>query len=274
MSRVLTPVLALALMLNACGPAPSGSVSPSASPAIRPSAAASPSPSPLSSASPAAGATPASLAGKGPTFLKLSKTEFEPGEKITVSFAIDPMGTGPKAWIGLIQADVPHGSATENDKYDMAYEYLEGRTTGEVSFNAPADPGDYDLRLHDSDESTGRELFSIPFKVMGSLKPLTGNALRLNKSRYAAGEEMIITVSIKAEDKKDETAWLGIVPAAVEHGDEATNDRYNLGYKFIGKLLYGQTILPAPQAPGLYDIRLHDTDSDGRELAFISFVVE
>jgi hypothetical protein len=222
---------------------------------------------------PAASADPAP-AGKGPTQLELSKTSFTTGESIKLKYSLDPLSAqDPTAWIGLIPADVPHGSETENDKYDLAFQYLEGRNTGELTFPAPDTPGKYDFRMHDSDDN-GRELASVSFTVTGPVKPLTGNALTLDKSRYTAGETMTITVSIKAEDKKDETAWLGIVPAAVDHGDEAVNDRYNLGYRFLGKLLFGKTTLTAPKAPGLYDIRLHDTDTDGKELAYISFVVD
>ncbi len=263
MKKLLILNLCLFSLLQACSSAnnsPSGQ-----SPSALPSPKVSGNSSPLASASP--------TASTASTFLKTTQSQYNLGEPITVMFAVDSTTNLEKtAWIGLLQASNPHGSATENDKFDLAYEYLEGRREGSMTFKAPDEPGDYDMRLHDSE--TGKEITSVAFKVTGSLKPLVGNALRLNKTRYAANEEIIITVSIKAEDKKDESAWLGIVPAAVDHGDEENNDRYNLGYKFLGKLLYGQTILPAPKAPGLYDIRLHDTDTKGRELAFVSFLVE
>lgn len=228
----------------------------------------SPSPNPL----------PASaLAGKAPTRIDIPKTSYSAGETILVHYSVDPESVkDPKAWVGLLPADVPHGSATENDKYDLAYQYLEGKNSGDMTFQAPEDPGNYDLRLHDS-ETNGKELTSIAFTVSGPVKPLIGNAIRLNKSRYAPNEMISISVSIKAEDKLDETAWIGIVPAAVDHGDEATNDKYNLGYRFLGANLFGKTTLPAPKAPGLYDIRLNNTDDEakkGIELAFVSFVVE
>lgn len=260
----------LLLILFVCGcsqsPVLPGNGSPSAS------STASPQPSASSQSNPA---PTASAAAKGPTRLELSKTSFTAGENITLKYSVDPLSIQDKsAWIGLVPGDVPHGSATENDKFDLAYQYLEGKNSGELKFIAPEQPGNYDFRMHDSETTSGRELTSISFTVTGSAKPLIGNALALDKSRYAAGETMTITVSIRAEDKKDETAWLGIVPAAVDHGDEALNDRYNLGYKFLDKALFGKTTLVAPKAPGLYDIRLHDTDTNGRELAFISFVVE
>lgn len=265
--------LCVFMVLQACSaPTNNAPANPSASP--RAEASARPVASPSSQASPVAGlVSPSPVAKPAGTFIKTTQSQYNVGEPITVLFGVDSTVSLDKtAWVGLLQASTPHGSATENDKFDYAYEYLEGRREGQMTFPGVDEPGDFDVRLHDAE--TGKELIHAAFKIVGTPKPLTGNALRLNKSRYAAGEDMIITVSIKAEDKKDESAWLGIVPAAVDHGDEAINDRYNLGYKFLGKLLYGQTVLPAPKAPGLYDIRLHDTDTEGKELAFVSFLVE
>lgn len=287
--RSLRFLMLSTLMLAACGqpvlsPASGPSASPTASakpaestppsvsppPLALPSATATPGlPVSLPSAEPASSAPP----GKGPTKLHIDKTSYAAGEAITVSFNLDPESArDPHAWIGLLPADVPHGSSDENDKFDLEYQYLEGKNSGTLTFHAPDDPGDYDLRMHNA-EAGGQELATVAFKVTGSARPLTGNAIRLNKSRFAPGETITITVSIKASDKQDETAWVGIVPSAVDHGSEALNDQHNLGYKYLGKSLYGQTTLPAPNAPGYYDLRLNDTDSDGKELAFVTFVV-
>lgn len=276
-------------MLAACGqpaltPASAPAASPTASPKpaesaplastpplALPSATATPAP-PISLPSPDP-ATPAT-AGKGPTRLTTDKASYATGEAITVSFNLDPESArDPHAWIGLLPADVPHGNSEQNDKFDLAYQYLNGNNSGTLTFHAPDDPGDYDLRMHNA-EAGGQELASVAFKVTGPVKPLVGNAIRLNKSRFAPAEPITITVSIKAEDKLDETAWVGIVPSAVEHGSEPINDQHNLGYKYLGKSLYGQTTLPAPNAPGFYDLRLNNSDTDGKELAFVTFVVE
>lgn len=282
--KILCSLLSTSLLLAACAQPVTAPPQPAASPspATLPAATASPTsagpplvlPSSTPSATPPLILPSAEPAAKGPTALQLDKTDYAPGETITVSFSVDPQSVSdPHAWVGLLPADVPHGSALENDKFDLAYQYLDGKTTGTMTFQAPEDPGSYDLRLHDA-EGQGRELASAAFKVVGTPKPLIGNAIRLNKSRFAPGETINITVSINAADKADETAWVGIVPSAVEHGGEPLNDQFNLGYRFLGKLLYGQTTLPAPGAPGYYDLRLNSTDTDGVELAFVTFVVE
>ncbi|MEZ0374857.1 MAG: hypothetical protein ACAI44_37575 [Candidatus Sericytochromatia bacterium] len=277
-TRILISLTSLCLLVH-CAPAPSG---PSASPSPKPVASAPllvlPSQLPATGGLVSTSPAPASpTAAKGPTKVELSKTSFSAGEAITVHFSVDPaLALDKTAWIGLIPSEVPHGNEAVNDNYDQEYHYLDGKTSGDMTFKAPQDPGNYDLRLNSSDEN-GTELSSVSFTVAGPAKPLTGNALALDKSRYAPGETMTITVSIKAESKLDETAWVGIVPSAVDHGSEKLNDQHNLGYKYLGKALFGKTTLPAPGAPGLYDIRLNDTDNDslnGQELAFISFVVE
>lgn len=206
--------------------------------------------------------------------LSVDKTSYAAGETIVVRFAIRPEDKrDATAWVGLLSADVPHGSETENDKFDLSFQYLEDRLTGEMRFQAPVEGGAYELRLHDTDEN-GRELAAVAFEVRGPVIPVTGNQLVLDKQRYAPGETIEVTVSIKAEDKADETAWVGLIPAAVAHGDEAINDRYALDYRLMGAYLSGKMRFVAPRAPGLYDLRLHSSDTAGRELAFVSFLVE
>lgn len=94
----------------------------------------------------------------------LDKTTFAPGEEIQVHFSTP--ATYPKeAWMGIIPSDVPHGSAFENDQFDLDYEYLDGQTAGVLTFEAPEEPGTYDFRLHDALD--GSEVASVTFTVSG-----------------------------------------------------------------------------------------------------------
>lgn len=92
--------------------------------------------------------------------LALNKTNYTPGETIKVSFQSAPE-LSSSAWIGLLDAKYPHGNMSENDKHDLAYQYLQSRMAGEVTFKAPLTPGKYDFRLNDG----GREFFTVPFVV-------------------------------------------------------------------------------------------------------------
>lgn len=208
----------------------------------------------------------------GPAVLELARNTFAPGESFEVRFEA---GAGQDfdqtAWAGILASDLPHGSAADNDLFDLAYAEIGSARRGVLEFVAPDTPGFYDVRLHNAED--GREVIYVSFEVTGKLKPLSGNALRLNQSRYRPDALIIVEVSIKPEDKRDPSAWVGIVPAAVPHGDEATNDKVNLGYQFMGDFLAGKMIFRAPKTPGLYDLRLHDTDLEGKELVFVSFLV-
>lgn len=95
--------------------------------------------------------------------LSLSKTVFAPGESITVTFTA-PSGLPTSAWVGIIPSSVSHGSESTNDQNDIAYQYLNGMTSGTLTFSAPGTIGTYDFRMNDND-SGGRELTSITFMV-------------------------------------------------------------------------------------------------------------
>lgn len=69
------------------------------------------------------------------------------------------------AWIGIIPADVPHGSEEKNDEFDTDYFYFEGKASGDTfSFeNDYLEPGKYTLRINESDDG-GAELAWIGFE--------------------------------------------------------------------------------------------------------------
>ena len=95
--------------------------------------------------------------------LQVSKSTLTPGEEFQVSFTA-PATLPENAWIGIIPADVTHGSEEEADSYDIDYEYISGQTSGSITFYAPDEPGAYDVRLFDSD-SDGSELVYVSFQV-------------------------------------------------------------------------------------------------------------
>jgi hypothetical protein len=95
--------------------------------------------------------------------LKLDKEEYTPGEEMRVTFTA-PGVWGAGAWIGIIPSDVPHGSEEENDQHDISYRYLEEKTAGLLTFEAPDKAGAYDIRMHDTDNN-GNEITSVSFQV-------------------------------------------------------------------------------------------------------------
>ncbi len=202
--------------------------------------------------------------------LNLEKNNYAPGEVITVNFTA-PNYFPDNAWVGVIPSQVPHGSESQNDKYDLAYQYLKKRSYGSLVFKAPAQPGSYDIRMHDTD-SNGKEVASVSFTVGAAAGSSGGQSpLRLEKTAFAPGET--ITVHFTAPGYFPDNAWIGIIPSQVPHGNESQNDKYDLAYQYLKKRTSGSMVFKAPSQPGSYDIRMHDTDNNGKEVASVSFNV-
>lgn len=206
----------------------------------------------------------------GPASLELDKTNFAPGEEIRVRF-VAPPGLPDNAWVGIIPSNIPHGSEATNDQYDITYQYLKQRTSGELVFTAPNQPGAWDLRMHDTDND-GREIASVSFFVGGAPHTVGPIWIRLDKFSFEPGEK--IAVHFSAPDSLPQNAWIGIIPSNVPHGDEATNDQYDIAYQYLEGRTSGTLIFKAPSNSGNWDFRMHDTDNNGREIASVSFVVE
>ncbi len=195
----------------------------------------------------------------------LDQTTFFPGAKIPVSFKA-PGTFGKSAWIGFVPPDIPHGSSKENDRHDVNYAYVKGQAEGTVEIGGPKTPGSWEARLHDSTDSDGNELAFAAFEV-----EIPTGELVLGKTVIAPGEKM--TVSFKVPAGMSTSAWAGIVPSEVPHGSEKTNDRHDVDYKYLAGNTSGTLSLTAPDQPGSYDIRLHDTAGGGNEIASVSFTV-
>jgi hypothetical protein len=201
----------------------------------------------------------------------LQKTQFEPGEEIKINFTAEG-NFGESPWIGIIPSEVKHGSEEENDANDLTYQYFTNMTEGEMTFNAPQEPGSYDFRMNSAD-GDGIEITSVTFTVVAPPPPPEGTALLLlNKTEFTAGEEIVVSYS--APESYEERAWIGIIPSDTPHGSEATNDGVDLAYEYLKKRTNGEIKFTAPSEPGAYDIRMHDSDSDGKEVASKSFVVK
>ena len=136
-----------------------------------------------------------------------------------------------------------------------------------MTFKAPTDEGDWDVRMFDSD-TDGRERASVSFKVKGRL---TDVSLTCNPQEVSPGAS--IQVTFKAPSTLDASAWIGIVPSHIPHGKEAVNDSNNMGYQYISNKTSGVMTFKAPERPGSYDFRMHDNDNSGNEIAHVTFTV-
>ncbi|HEX7319888.1 MAG TPA: hypothetical protein VF399_05985 [bacterium] len=96
-------------------------------------------------------------------------------------------------------------------------------------------------------------------------------SLTLGKTSFAPGE--LIAVNFVASPSFSERAWVGIIPSDIPHGNETTNDEHDIAYIYLEKKVSGTLNFYAPGQPGKYDLRMHDTDENGKEVASVSFEV-
>jgi len=195
--------------------------------------------------------------------LSLEKTEFGPGESITVQFK-SPQALAKGAWAGIVPAGVPHGKESVNDDHEMAWAYVEGQQSGTVSLKAPSQKGKYDVRLNDT--AGGSEIASVPFAVVE-----VQGGIRLETNEFFVGETM--QVHFETAVVLDGSAWAGTVPSDVPHGKEDVNDQHEIDWAYIPQQTSGTLAIPAPRKPGKYDVRLNDA-SGGSEIAYASFTAK
>jgi hypothetical protein len=209
------------------------------------------------------------FAQAGTPSLTINKRGYAPGESIAVSFTA-PAGLPTNAWVGVIPSSVPHGSEATNDQNDISYQYLNGMTSGTLTFAAPTTPGTYDLRMNSADTG-GAEIASVTFTVAGSA-PMSTASLRLSKTTFSAGEA--VSVSFTAPAGLPTNAWVGVIPSWVAHGSEPTNDENDISYQYLNGMTSGTLIFSAPMAPGSYDLRMNSADTGGAEIASVTFTVK
>jgi hypothetical protein len=107
--------------------------------------------------------------------------------------------------------------------------------------------------------------------AVSACKP-SGPSLDTDKKAYAPGE--MINVTFSAPAGLPTNAWVGIIPSEVPHGDEAQNDTYDLTYQYLNGVPTGTLVFSAPVLPGTYDFRMNDSDSNGKEIASVTFSVK
>jgi hypothetical protein len=190
--------------------------------------------------------------------LNIPKQPVMPGTELNIEFRGVP--GNPKDWIGLY-----YSSASDRDY--LSWKYLDGKTSGTITFSAPKEEGEYNLRIFENDGMTllGK---STVFLVK---KSTVQSKLQLEKDSFFPGEE--IKLLFFAPPKLESSAWIGIIPSDIPHGDENVNDQHELTYQYLSGQTQGEMVFTAPSEPGEYDFRMHDSDSNGKEITSVSFKV-
>ena len=195
--------------------------------------------------------------------------ESKPGQP--VRFRINDPPKGRDAWVGIYPAST--GDSDHGDRWswlrdiDVNNATLPGQPAGNWSIRVFKDGG-YKLQHRvDFEISTSHQQTATPTSSKGIVG---GNAtITTAKSTYTIDEG--IDFSFTAP-KLPNDAWIGIVPVAIPHGDEAVNDSHDISYAHLGGSTKGEITLPNPGL-GTWTLRLHDTDNNGRELTHVVFEV-
>lgn len=91
------------------------------------------------------------------TTITTDETSYKSGDEISVTYDIvGELKDG--AWIGIIPASTAHGTEEDGDAADVDWQYLEGSTSGTMTFTAPDEAGDFDIRIYDTEYEGGIEL--------------------------------------------------------------------------------------------------------------------
>ena len=188
-----------------------------------------------------------------------------------VRFRINDPPKGRDAWVGIYP--VSTGDQDHGDRWswlrdiDVNNATLPGQTAGKWSIRVFKDGG-YKLQHRvDFEISTSPQQLATQ---TSSKEKVAGNAkITTAKSTYTIDEG--IDFSFTAPKLPDD-AWIGIVPVAIPHGDEAVNDSHDISYAHLGGRTKGDITLPNPGL-GTWTLRLHDTDNNGRELTHVVFEV-
>ncbi len=186
--------------------------------------------------------------------LATDKTDFAPGETITVRFS--GMSGDDQDYISTALA------GSENASY-ATYAYTGGLREGSVTLPAPTTPGDYELRAFFREDETVLRA-SLPITVLGTaavaeviepqenVVPPAGEpapdaraTLALDKTIYAPGEKILVTYSGMFGDRYD---YVTTVVAG------APWNAY-LSYVYTEGALDGTATLPAPNERGTYEVR-------------------
>ena len=129
-------------------------------------------------------------------------------------------------------------------------------------------PGRFDVRLSSTDDD-GAKIASAAFEV--AHPDASGSSVRVEPTTVLPGEE--IRVRFRTPPGFAESAWVGILPSSVPHGSEEVNDRHEVDSHDLEGETEGERTFWAPAESGSWDVRLHDTDSNGREVASATFTV-
>lgn len=193
------------------------------------------------------------------TIVLISKTEYKPGEPITVSWqALE--GVRPKDWVGIGPYNQGWNSSFSGENQNWFW--TGGITSGSKTLSAPITPGLYQVFFYTSETgnlpestNTGR---TQPFTVSGEAnEPPSEVSLSTQNARYAPGAPIAVTWHARNPLSKD---WVGL-----SYPNQAWNPSFfngeGQGWFWTNGASSGTKALTAPLTPGVYNVVFYSSSN-------------
>jgi len=221
--------------------------------------------------------------------IAIKKTEFIPGEDIEIAFKSPSFYPGT-AWIGIYPADAPRNELGQKDPRILSYDLTRLKTTGTLTFPAPAEAGHYEVRFND-DGGNGDDGKFTGFGGQAGGKTVRLATLRVEPATITPKKLEFIpreTISMKLEVPSfySDDAIVGLVKATdgvvKGQGDAALIQFAKLGATDgektraqtetdpLKKFRVKEITFPAPE-PGTYHLRFNDDGGNGEDGKFKGF---
>jgi len=101
-----------------------------------------------------------------------------------------------------------------------------------------------------------------------------GGSPTLSPDKTAVERGGTVTVKWTAPGSYAKSAWIGLIPSQIAHGNEATNDEHDVTYMYLNGKSSGSFLFTMPNKKGSWDLRMNDTDSNGKEVASVTIQVQ
>lgn len=197
-----------------------------------------------------------------------NNSEYMPGDEIKITFTAEGTFDPNSAKIVIVPSATAHGVDPNNYAAYIRTYYMGTMTNGEITLVAPRDNGNYDVRMINRD-SSGTEVTYSSFVVAGEGNTVAD--LKLEKTSFTKGEVMKVT--FKAPVAWETTAWIGIIPSNVKHGEAAEADKHDKGWKFLDGRNGGTIDMYLPDTTGKFDIRMFDANA-GKEVKSVAITIK
>lgn len=204
----------------------------------------------------------------------LLKDDYHPGEEIKIAYTMKS-DTKKEGWIGIAPSGAAGGQKSGSDVNIETKDI--NNEIGVLTFNAPTEPGDYQISMTTKNgQNEPEEITKVSITVMdpeAETRNISASIeLDKDKDTYAPGES--ITITYTAPSTFDRTAWIGLVPSIIEHGNERTNYQESIMRKDLAGNTSGKMTFTAPDMPGVYNLRMFNSTTNGQEVEDVKIIVK